>query len=219
MPLPSFIDSRLTKRNEKKAAAQERNDHERETKDLLRIALRKHSSVNSLTAKDPAKARRERKEREAEEAANKASDETTSSIRAVYHIACTMTFPSYLGPWGAPIAENAQQASFNWNRGYGPFVGAGLRRSAPAENGYTEYSPILRQWEQNGIKMPRNWRPKHYFTRPSDGKRPGFLGRLRDVAQSEGADVFITTSGDKRTLMRDRPQRCWIQTGDFKIKC
>nr|OQO15854.1 hypothetical protein B0A51_15274 [Rachicladosporium sp. CCFEE 5018] len=118
-----------------------------------------------------------------------------------------MAFPSYVGPWGAPIAETTQQASFNWNRGYDPFVGAGLRRSAPAENGYTEYNPILRQWEQNGIKMPRNWRPKHYFTRPSDGKRPGFLGRLKDVAQGEGADVFITTSGDKRTLMRDRPQR------------
>ncbi|OQO10670.1 hypothetical protein B0A48_03968 [Cryoendolithus antarcticus] len=118
-----------------------------------------------------------------------------------------MAFPPYFGPWGAPIAENTQQASFNWNRGYDPFVGAGLRRSAPAENGYTEYNPILRQWEQNGIKMPRHWRPKHYFTRPSDGKRPGFLGRLKDVAQGEGADVFITTSGDKRTLMRDRPQR------------
>nr|OQO15853.1 hypothetical protein B0A51_15273 [Rachicladosporium sp. CCFEE 5018] len=78
MPLSSFIDSMLMKRNEKKAAAQERNDHERQNEDLLRIALRKHSSVNSLTARDPAKAHRERKASEAEEATNKASDDPTS---------------------------------------------------------------------------------------------------------------------------------------------
>ena len=77
---------------------------------------------------------------------------------------------------------------------------------SPGEMPYTEWDPKLRAWCQ-GSRIRRNFEPNRYFTRPHDGKRAGWTGRFKDAIVGEGADVFITTSGDKRTLMRDRPQK------------
>ncbi|TKA66248.1 hypothetical protein B0A55_09597 [Friedmanniomyces simplex] len=87
----------------------------------------------------------------------------------------------------------------------------GNPRSFPAELPFREYAPSARRWRQ-GSHVLRNFRPKYYYTRPCDGKRAGTVGRLKDALTGEGPDVFVTISGDKRTLMRDRPQR-WQWSG------
>ncbi|KAK3070714.1 hypothetical protein LTR53_009967 [Teratosphaeriaceae sp. CCFEE 6253] len=110
-----------------------------------------------------------------------------------------------------PLAEQTQDRLFN-----DPWTGwstwdIGHRRSAPAELPYREYDPRLGGWWQ-GERRLKNFRPDYYYTRPCDGKRRGTMGRLKDALTSEGPDVFITMSGDRRTLMKDRPQR-WQWTG------
>lgn len=101
-----------------------------------------------------------------------------------------------------------QRRNFPWN----PLpLDLGPRRSAPAELPFIEWDPNQQIWKQ-GDKVLPNFKPNKYWVRPHDGKRPGTLGRLKDALTGEGADLFITLSGDKRTLMRDRPQR-WQWTG------
>lgn len=112
--------------------------------------------------------------------------------------------------WTPPPASEQTQDAW-WNFPYGPlpnpsFDSGGTHRSNPAEPPFKEHDPVLGGWWQ-GDRRLKNFKPRHYFTRPSDGKRPGSIGRLKDALTGEGADVFITSSGDKRTLMRDRPQR------------
>jgi len=103
------------------------------------------------------------------------------------------------------LAENVYN---NRHNGVWPFAGpdVGERRHVLREMPFREWDPIIRRWRQGPQILP-NFKPKHYFTRPSDGKRNGWIGRMKDACTGEGADVFITTSGDKRTFMRDRPQR------------
>jgi len=106
-----------------------------------------------------------------------------------------------------PVSENLQDNYWN----YPPwaahlFNNVGPARNAPREMPFVEWDPQQRVWHQGPITK-RNFRPKYYFTRPHDGKRPGWGGRVKDAFTGEGADVFVTISGDKRTLMRDRPQR------------
>lgn len=102
-------------------------------------------------------------------------------------------------PWAEPPQDN------NWN-GWPRGPDEGPRRSAPREMPFKEWNPHLRVWHQ-GPNILRNFKPNYYLTRPHDGKRPGTLGRFKDALTGEGPDVFLTVSGDKRTLMRDRPQR------------
>lgn len=56
-----------------------------------------------------------------------------------------------------------------------------------------------------------------YWARPVDGKRRGTLGRLKDGLTGEGADVFVVSNGDRRTLHRELPSRShwshWDSTG------
>ena len=116
-------------------------------------------------------------------------------------------------PAPEPYGENFQDNIWNgfWNNPWWPYPAVGHRRGAPRELPFREQDPLTGLWHQ-GDKILPNFKPKHYFTRPHDGKRPGALGRLKDAFTHKGADVFITTSGDKRTLMRDRPQR-WQWSG------
>jgi len=106
-------------------------------------------------------------------------------------------------PVNYPQAE-VYQDNLWLGRRPGPDVGH--RRHAPREMPFREWNPYLRVWHQ-GPHVLHNFRPKYYFTRPHDGKRGGWTGRLKDALTHEGADVFVTISGDKRTLMRDRPRR------------
>ena len=106
--------------------------------------------------------------------------------------------------------DHIQDLNWHWDAGTGAF--GGNRRHAPSEMPYVEWDPMQRVWIQ-GEHIKRNFEPNRYFTRPHDGKRPGWSGRLKDALVGEGADVFITTSGDKRTLMRDRPQK-WQWTNN-----
>ncbi|KAK4956516.1 hypothetical protein LTR10_006043 [Elasticomyces elasticus] len=112
---------------------------------------------------------------------------------------------------GDPYAEQTQDAVYDWRYVGYPLDDYGTRRGAPAELPYREYDPVLRGWYQ-GERRLHNFRPKLYYTRPSDGKRKGAAGRLKDAFTGEGPDVFVTMSGDRRTLMRDRPQR-WQWSG------
>ncbi|KAK3117087.1 hypothetical protein LTR53_001892 [Teratosphaeriaceae sp. CCFEE 6253] len=115
------------------------------------------------------------------------------------------------GQIGDAWAENTLDQTFNWPvQGYSPHD-FGSRRSAPAELPFRQYDPNYGGWWQRGRRL-KNFRPNYYYTRPCDGKRRGTMGRLKDAMTSEGPDVFVTISGDKRTLMKDRPQR-WQWTG------
>lgn len=72
MGLRSYLVSLREKKAATKAAKQVRNDKQRQTESLLRIAMKKHSSLNSLTPRDPAQAHLEKQARlraEAEAAA------------------------------------------------------------------------------------------------------------------------------------------------------
>ncbi|KAK8192562.1 hypothetical protein M8818_007732 [Zalaria obscura] len=47
-------------------------------------------------------------------------------------------------------------------------------------------------------RLGHGFRPKHYWVRPSDGKRTGTMGRLKDALTGEGPDVFVASVGDPR---------------------
>jgi hypothetical protein len=106
-----------------------------------------------------------------------------------------------------PISDFNQE--WHWHNPrdpWRPWLNLGDHRNAPNEPPWKQWDPENRGWHQ-GSRRLRNFRPDYYFTRPCDGKRRGTTGRLKDALTGEGPDVFITISGDKRTLMRDRPQR------------
>ncbi|KXL46668.1 hypothetical protein M433DRAFT_70031 [Acidomyces richmondensis BFW] len=111
----------------------------------------------------------------------------------------------------APPEAELQQDYRHLTGSDDPRLSRGNRRSAPEEMPFIEYDPFGRQWHQGARVLP-HFKPNYYFTRPKDGKRSGWVGRMKDVMTGEGADVFITSSGDKRTLMRDRPRR-WHWAG------
>jgi len=111
-----------------------------------------------------------------------------------------------------PPADPDHVEQQNWLRGRGYDNNHGPRRRFPREQPFIEYDPINRGWYQSGTRMPSSFRPKYYWTRPCDGKRTGAWGRFKDAITGEGPDVFVTTSGDRRTLMRDRPQK-WQWSG------
>lgn len=120
-------------------------------------------------------------------------------------------FPGYL-PTTEAVGDNFQSNYINhpWLWPFVDYYNEGPRRHVPREPPFREYRPGI-GWVQGDRKL-HNFKPNHYFTRPHDGKRPGSLGRFKDAMTGKGADVFITTSGDKRTLMRDRPQK-WQWSG------
>ncbi|KAK3672967.1 hypothetical protein LTR78_007077 [Recurvomyces mirabilis] len=103
------------------------------------------------------------------------------------------------------------QQEWNWRYpGWPPlFTHAhrGPRRNAPAELPFKEHRPDRGGGWWQGDRKLNHFKPNYYFTRPCDGKRTGALGRMKDALTGEGPDVFLTMSGDKRSLMRDRPQR------------
>jgi hypothetical protein len=115
-------------------------------------------------------------------------------------------------PASHPVADHIEQQAFLRKLGYNAADNFGPRRRFPRENPFIEYDPINKGWYQGGYRMPSKFRPRHYWTRPCDGKRTGAWGRFKDAITGEGPDVFVTTSGDRRTLMRDRPQK-WQWSG------
>lgn len=62
LPFKPYLERRHTASAARKAEKLEKHDHQRWSEDLLRIALKKVSSVNSLTHKDPAAAVQKRRE-------------------------------------------------------------------------------------------------------------------------------------------------------------
>ena len=107
--------------------------------------------------------------------------------------------------------EHTQDAFYGRSHTRVPRSDVGHQRNAPAEMPFIEYRPSQGGWWQGDLKL-HNFRPKKYLTRPHDGKRLGAMGRLKDAWTGEGADVYVTISGDRRTLVRDCPQR-WQWTG------
>jgi hypothetical protein len=110
-----------------------------------------------------------------------------------------------------PLADHLEQQHFLGSKGFPGWHDNGPRRSFPREQPFVEFDPTIRRWRQ-GNRLLSNFRPKHYWTRPNDGKHSGGWGRFKDALTGEGPDVFVTTSGDKRTLMRDRPRK-WQWSG------
>ncbi|KAM0720790.1 hypothetical protein Q7P37_003075 [Cladosporium fusiforme] len=112
--------------------------------------------------------------------------------------------------------EHHQQNRWNINYGVGEWEKYGPGRTYPREEPFIEYVPQYGWWQGN--KKLRHFKPKYYWTRPNDGKRTGSWGRLKDALTSQGPDVFVTITGDKRTLMRDRPRKdqwtMWPETID-----
>jgi hypothetical protein len=118
-----------------------------------------------------------------------------------------------MNPIDPAAAEHLQQNYWNQDKhGMNPWQDVGPRRRFPAEHPFIQYFPGY-GWHQGDRKL-RHFKPKYYWTRPHDGKRPGAWGRLKDGLTGEGPDVFVTINGDKRTLMRDRPQKWqWSRWG------
>lgn len=103
-------------------------------------------------------------------------------------------------------AEHYQQNEWNWRRHrIGTWDDRGPRRTYPLEQPFIQYHPGDGWWK--GDRKLRHFKPKYYWTRPNDGKRTGSWGRLKDALTGQGPDVFVTMTGDKRTLMRDRPRK------------
>lgn len=102
-------------------------------------------------------------------------------------------------------AENFQQNRWNRRHGVDPWDNRGPRRTYPLEQPFIRWKPGDGWWRGN--QKLRHHKPQYYWTRPNDGKRTGSWGRLKDALTGEGPDVFITITGDKRTLMRDRPRK------------
>jgi hypothetical protein len=111
-----------------------------------------------------------------------------------------------------PYTHHIDQHSFLRNRGFAAYDDYGPRRRFPREQPFIEYDPVNRGWYQGGRRKASSFKPRHYWARPNDGKRTGTWGRLKDALMGEGPDVFVTTSGDRRTLMRDRPMK-WGWSG------
>jgi hypothetical protein len=114
-------------------------------------------------------------------------------------------FPYGQNTGDSPVAEGLQD-----NRRIDPYNYTGLnvghKRSPAAELPFVEWDPYIGRWRQ-GPQVLYGYKSNKFFSRPHDGKRPGSWGRFKDALTGEGADVFVTASGDKRTRMRDRPQR------------
>lgn len=106
--------------------------------------------------------------------------------------------------WSETFQDNRWNTDGQWS-GYN----VGPRRSAPAEPPYR--TQRKGRWYE-GKREIRGFKATMYLVRPSDGKRAGTKGRLLDALSGEGPDVFAVKCGDKRTLMRDRPQR-WMWSG------
>ncbi|KAJ9621198.1 hypothetical protein H2203_007249 [Taxawa tesnikishii (nom. ined.)] len=84
----------------------------------------------------------------------------------------------------------------------------------PADRDGIHYSPEV-GWFQQDPHHPMMWRkpnrakfrPKHYWVRPTDGKRKGTMGRLKDGLSGEGPDVFVASVGDDRYFWDSMPSR------------
>ncbi|KAF2718805.1 hypothetical protein K431DRAFT_305685 [Polychaeton citri CBS 116435] len=122
-----------------------------------------------------------------------------------------MPWPFTYGPTDKAYPEQKQNKRFR-GEPWVPGDESGPRRNAPRETPFIEWDSQQRGWYQGERRLLRSFKPNCYFTRPVDGKRRGAKGRLLDAVTGEGPDVFITISSDKRTKMRDRPQR-WQWTG------
>jgi len=85
MGFKTFFASRREKRAAAKATKQARNDNQRQAESLLRIAMKRHTSLNSLTPRDPKQAHLDRQTRlraeaEAEAEAQRHADVETSKV-------------------------------------------------------------------------------------------------------------------------------------------
>ncbi|KAF2764668.1 hypothetical protein EJ03DRAFT_378430 [Teratosphaeria nubilosa] len=140
--------------------------------------------------------------------------------------------PSSYHPTPRPIGENTQDNLRNnytwqnwdhppWHPHHWSLPDKGPRRSAPAESPYIDWSPQTgwhRPTPQGPQKIPGGFKAKKFWARPSDGKRRGAMGRLKDVVTGEGPDVFVVLNADRRALGRDLPHRAlwagWGVDGD-----
>ena len=70
-PIKHYMLSRRNATAARREAKLEKNDHQRLNENLLKIALKRHTSVNSLTDRDPTKVAMEKKLAWEEEMAKK----------------------------------------------------------------------------------------------------------------------------------------------------
>lgn len=125
---------------------------------------------------------------------------------------------AYGAPFGTYPTEDAYQQHQHHpghhRLHYGPHLHIADCRCSPLKSPYHAYRPDRggEWWLGVGGSKLKNFKPRYYLTRPRDGKRSGALGRLKDALTGQGPDVFVTISGDRRTLTKDWPQK-WQWSG------
>jgi hypothetical protein len=74
-----------------------------------------------------------------------------------------------------------------------------------------------RKWTQDG-RVLRNVKASKAFVWPKDGRNDSTWGRLKDIFQNKGPDMYLTTNAEKHDVMHNRPSRAewtgWHQRDD-----
>ncbi|KAL5115760.1 hypothetical protein ACEQ8H_006368 [Pleosporales sp. CAS-2024a] len=69
-----------------------------------------------------------------------------------------------------------------------------------------EWCPQRRLWVQDGRQL-RHVKASKAFLWPKDGRNGSAWGRLKDIVQNKGPDVFVTLNANKRDYMQNRPSK------------
>jgi hypothetical protein len=82
--------------------------------------------------------------------------------------------------------------------------------SGPVDQSYrhraAEYDPISKRWFQDDRRLPKQ-KSSYAFVWPKDGKRDSKMGRLMDILQNKGPDMYLTKNAHRLDYMANRPTR------------
>jgi hypothetical protein len=86
------------------------------------------------------------------------------------------------------------------------FPNAFYETSHPFRHRPAEWCPWRRQWIQDG-RVLRNVKASKAFVWPKDGRNGTPWGRLKDILQNKGPDIYLTMNATKRDYMHNRPTK------------
>jgi hypothetical protein len=69
-----------------------------------------------------------------------------------------------------------------------------------------EWDSERKRWVQDGRRLHK-LKSSYAFVWPKDGKRGSTFGRVKDILQNRGPDIYLTKNADKLDYMANRPAR------------
>jgi hypothetical protein len=78
--------------------------------------------------------------------------------------------------------------------------------SGPHKRAAAQWDPDRKRWFQDGRKLDK-LKSSYAFVWPKDGKRGSTFGRVKDIFQNSGPDIYLTKNADKLDYMANRPAR------------